>query len=326
MRMGRAKRISLALAGATAVAALGAQMPLISILSPVGPAMAQDTGHGGGHDGGSGGGDDGGGHGGGGDDGGHGGGHGGHEGDATVGGEGVPEPQTAPGGTGKGFLNPDYFRLELGLSAPSANDAYWLPPDYPSDPQVFFAPVLDRAGFASMALGRHFANDLRGEIALTGFGPSDFTGDWSYTVPASTGPHASVAGSTSSIALMAVGYYDLPSAGLGPIRPYVSAGLGVADNRMDGWSRIKPDGSDERDFQGASHVSLAWSLGTGLSVALGPIGGQPARLDIGYRYYDLGRVEGSSVPVKGEGGGRPVKPLSFDKTEQTVSVSLRIYF
>lgn len=186
--------------------------------------------------------------------------------------------------------------------------------------------MLDRAGFATVAIGRNYANNLRGELAVTGFGSSDFAGDWSYTVPASTGPHASLTGSTSSLALMANGYYDLPGTGLGSVQPYVSAGIGVADNRMESWSRIKPDDGSARAFEGDSNVALAWSLGAGISVAVGEVGGMPAQLDIGYRYFNLGEVKGSSVPVSSEGGGRPVKPLNFDKTELTVSVSLRLAF
>jgi hypothetical protein len=50
----------------------------------------------------------------------------------------------------------------------------------------------------------------------------------------------------------------------------------------------------------------------------------PAKLDLTWRYFDLGSVTGSTQRLDGMGGGRPVEALNFDRTDQVISLGLRI--
>lgn len=306
-------------------------------------AFAQEDG---GHTGGSGGsgghdgGDEGGGEEGGGHDGGEGGGKGnGHGGSGGGhGGPVTPPPVVAPvaaSGDGAAVVSGaaavrtasasgQYLRFELGASRFGSSDANWLPPGFPGDPQVFFDLDMDSSAFGGVAIGHNYSSNLRAEVALNVFGNSDFTGPWTYTVPATPGPHASVTGSVKSVALMANGYYAFETSG--NVKPFVTAGLGVARNSVGTWSRVNAAATPvTRSFAGDSKTSLAWSVGLGVAVDVGPVmGSAPATLELAWRYFDLGTAQGGSTPVTGGPGGVPVAPLNFDLSTNVVSVGLRI--
>lgn len=218
-----------------------------------------------------------------------------------------------------------YVRLELGRGRASASGANWLPPGYPKDPQVFFDLDLDKPGFAGVAVGRSFGSTIRGEIALNSFGRVDFAGPWSVTVPATPGPHADMAGSVRSTAIMANGSYDFPVAG--SVTPFVTAGVGVARNTMGNWTRINPDaGRPTRSFEGEASTGLAWSVGVGASMDVAPARGRHGpKLEVSWRYFDLGKARGSDVALPGSGaGGTPTAPLSMKLRTQVISIGLRI--
>jgi opacity protein-like surface antigen len=215
-----------------------------------------------------------------------------------------------------------YLRLELGAAQPDAGDASWLPPG-PSDPRVYFDLDLDTAATGAIAIGRSFGEGWRGEVAVNSFGKSDFSGDWSYTVPADPGPHASMQGSVRSVAFFANGYYDIAMEG--DFTPFVTAGLGVADNTMGEWTRTNPDaGRVTRSFAEGSDSGFAWNIGAGVAWDVGSVAGSgPAKLELAWRYYDLGSVSGSAQPLDGSGSSTPREPLNFDVTNQVFSVGLR---
>jgi len=341
MRQGRAFRVgkTAALGLALALAPFGPAVGVVSFA--LAEAHEDDGGHeDGGHE--DGGGEDGGhedgvgGQGGGGQgaggqgNGGQGGGHG-EDGPVVIatdaGGRSIPLP------TNKGFFSVPvganfgpYISAELGLGMPMQADAYWLPPGSPADPQVFFDLDADRAGFGGIAVGYDVVNGFRGELALNVFGASDFAGDWSYTVPETAGPHASMYGTVNSIALMVNGYYAPLAGDAGQaFQPYITAGIGMANNTVEEWTRINPDPTaDEREFVSNTTSDLALSVGFGVSVDLETeIGGQTPTLDIGYRYFDLGTAVGGAETASGS-GGVPVEPLTFGQSAHVISIGIRI--
>lgn len=216
------------------------------------------------------------------------------------------------------------MRLELVAAVGSPGDASWLPPGYPSDPQVFFDLDLDTAAMAAIGIGRDYGSGWRGEVSLNIFGKSAYEGPWSYAVPEDPGPHADMEGSVRSFAVMANGYRDFASGG--KMTPFVTFGLGVARNTMGEWTRINPDaGRERRTFEGGSDTGLAWSVGAGLSWDVGPVlGSAPAKLDLTWRYFDLGSVTGGTTAVEGGGDDNPVEALNFDVNTHVVGLGLRI--
>lgn len=265
------------------------------------------------------------------------GGHGGNGGNGNHGGHGTdaaPVAATATTGADTGlvvmapvFAVPKtYVRIELGLARGATNDAYWLPPGYPNDPQVFFDLGSDQGGFGGIAVGYAIQDGLRGELAINGFGGTDYNGDWAYTVPETEGPHASVTGSTSSLTVMGNLFYE-PFGALGDggtVVPYIMGGLGMARNSMSDWTRTNPETEETRGYSGAITNDLAYAVGLGVSIKVGETKTKvPVMMEIGYRYFDLGTVQGGTDPLQGNGGA-PVQGLTFDKTEQTLSVAVRI--
>ena len=222
-----------------------------------------------------------------------------------------------------------YLRAEIGAARPASSDAFWLPSGYPTDPQVFFDLTSDDTAFGSLAVGHEWPNGARAEAAFSAFGSSAFSSPPGYTVPASSESHGSVSGANRSLTAMINGYVE-PFGALGAsgkTRPYLTAGLGLADNTMEDWTRDNPNSEKPtRSYAGESNVSLAWSVGFGVSMDVSsPNARAPVFLEVGYRFFDLGNVSGSAQQLPGSGsGGTPVQPLNFDVTAQVLSVSIRI--
>jgi hypothetical protein len=53
------------------------------------------------------------------------------------------------------------------------------------------------------------------------------------------------------------------------------------------------------------------------------MGSGPVKLEVAWRYYDLGSVNGSAIPLDGSGSSSPREPLNFDLTNQVFSLGLR---
>jgi opacity protein-like surface antigen len=130
-------------------------------------------------------------------------------------------------------------------------------------------------------------------------------------------------GRVRSVALFANGYYDFAMGG--DVTPFVTAGLGVARNTMSDWTRINPDADrTNRSFAGGSDSGFAWNVGAGVAWDVGPLlGTGRAKLELAWRYYDLGSVSGLTQPLDGSGSSQPRKGLNFDVTDQVFSVGLR---
>ncbi|MHC0052127.1 outer membrane protein [Actibacterium sp. D379-3] len=220
-----------------------------------------------------------------------------------------------------------YARVDLGGASLDTDDAYWESPGYPSDPRVFFDIDADNVAFGGIGAGFDWMNGFRGDVSLLIFGESDFDGSWSSTQPATPGPHADVRGSISSTAVMATGYYSpLEYAGRNSkVQPFLSAGLGVARNKMGDWTRINATSTSvERTFNGDYSTHIAWSLGAGVAAELKGPGNRPFLLEASYRYFDLGTAKGGSTPLPGNGSSEPVTPLRFENRDHVISLSLRI--
>ncbi len=164
-------------------------------------------------------------------------------------------------------------------------------------------------------------------IANTLLHLEDTSGSWSYTVPATPGPHADVSTTIQSNALMANIVYDLPNMGKGRfgIQPYLLAGVGMAWNKMGDWTRTNAASSrPSRTFEGDTNTDLAWTLGAGVSWNVGKNRSGPIKMDLLYQYFDLGSAQGGSTPISGGGSSTPVNPLEFDVSSQVISIGVRI--
>lgn len=221
-----------------------------------------------------------------------------------------------------------YLRFELGAIVPELDDAYWLPPG-PADPQINFDLDGDNAAFAGIAFGYDWQNGYRADVSILHSADIGFSGP---CVSASDGsdcdltPHADISdGAVSSTALMANLFYSPMQANgsNSTFQPYLVAGLGLARNTVDSWTRVNPaSGNPVRIFGSNTETEFAWSLGLGASWEITQAGSQPLLFDVSWRYFDLGSAVGGDVADVG--AGVPRQPLTFDMTAHTFSVGLRI--
>jgi opacity protein-like surface antigen len=97
---------------------------------------------------------------------------------------------------------------------------------------------------------------------------------------------------------MANGYVDLgPMLGprLGRFRPYLTAGIGATQDSL-GANCVSCSFGQGNASKTTDH--LAWSVGAGMRVDVF----EELKLDVAYRYYDLGRFEGGFNPLHDTGG------------------------
>ena len=244
----------------------------------------------------------------------------------------VAQAQVQPGIFGPEETRPGtsfgvpYLRFAIGGELATFEDAYWDPPGA-DDPRVFYDLPDERAAMGAIAFGYDWGKGLRGEIAIMGFGEKDVAAPWSYTEPATEGPHASMSATVRSGALMANAFVaPLEMQGnTGRFQPFVMAGIGTARNEMGDWTRTNP-ASDRvtRTFEGDTKSDLAWAVGFGFAYQLNDPGKKPIMLEMMYQHVDLGRAEGGSASTPGDGDSEPRTPFGFDIASDNVSVGIRI--
>lgn len=127
-------------------------------------------------------------------------------------------------------------------------------------------------------------------------------------------------GSVSSAVFLINGYVQLGT--WYGVTPYVGAGAGVAINMFDGltdYGITNPGAYGHASDHTSSH--FAYALMAGISYDLTP----NLKLDVGYRYLDMGRF--SSNPIECTvNGGCPHEIQSYKLTSHDVRVGLRYMF
>ncbi|MGQ9365368.1 outer membrane protein [Azospirillum sp. ST 5-10] len=151
--------------------------------------------------------------------------------------------------------------------------------------QICVPGSLDELGdspFVGLGVGYRVSDLLRADVILS------YRGGYGLDDRDSAGVDYDA--DVRSLALMLNGYVDLPVEAFG-VRPYLTAGIGVARNRT---SSIHQSWSDDpfvppgtQDDPGGGATAFVWSLGAGASATLA----EGIVLDVGYRYVDLGRLE-----------------------------------
>jgi len=218
-----------------------------------------------------------------------------------------------------------YVRLEAGYSRRSLDDAYWLPTGYPKDPRVSFDLGEDAGSIWGAAVGYDWLNGFRGDVEVLGRSSMDLSGGWTDPGP---GPHADITdGTLRTTALMANVYYA-PFEQRGSssrFQPFLTAGLGFANNQVSEWTRTNAAANQQnRSYEGDNTISLAASVGFGAALQLTKPGQHPVILEAAYKYYHFGTARGGSTPLAGSGLSQPVEPLTFDVTDQVLSLSIRV--
>jgi len=234
-----------------------------------------------------------------------------------------------------------YARFELGTARKSVGGGFWQPPGFlkvtDPDPQINFNLDSGNSNFRSVAIGYDWQNGFRGDISLSASGSATVSGlcqsasNSSPCIDSEPDPllnesHADISdASVSTTALMANLFYSpLEQRGSNSVfQPFVVAGVGLARNKVGSWTRVNPRaGKAPRSFAGDTNTGLAFSVGFGASMQVTRPGKWPVIIEAAWRYYDYGSANGSSTPLSG--GEQPVTPLTFDTSEQVISLGVRI--
>lgn len=122
---------------------------------------------------------------------------------------------------------------------------------------------------------------LKGSNSASNIVPKGAAGILNYSGSAKT--------DISSFAMMANGYYDIKTGTI--FTPYLGAGIGFASNKSNDTKYAIRENIAGFDFSGTQFgrrtTSFAWSLMAGGSVDLM----QGLALDVGYRYFDGGKIK-----------------------------------
>ncbi|SDZ49435.1 Opacity protein [Jannaschia faecimaris] len=238
---------------------------------------------------------------------------------------GAASPLMAQNAPGAAFQ--PYVKFELGSATRASDEGYWQPPGA-ADPDIYFDLSDETDGFFAASYGLDWQNGFRGDLSVIGFAKANVTAPWSRTVPVTAGPHADIQTSVRSTGLMLTGYYS-PLEHRGQdvaVQPFLSAGIGIARNTMSDWTRTNAAaGTPVRTFNGDTSTDFAWSLGAGVAFEIARGGDKrPVFVETAYRYFDLGSVSGSAVPLPGGPASQPRTPFRFDARQHVFSVGLRI--
>ena len=124
-------------------------------------------------------------------------------------------------------------------------------------------------------------------------------------------------GTVSSTVFMANGYVDLGTwAGL---TPYIGAGVGFANNKSGMFTDTALGLSGGGFSTGASKTNFAWAGMAGLSYAVS----QNLKLEMGYRYLNLGSVNSGAIICQPVGIACPQEVQKFKLASHDLRIGMR---
>jgi opacity protein-like surface antigen len=177
----------------------------------------------------------------------------------------------------------------------------------PFDARTFANTTLSPSALVDLGVGYQFNIWFRVDGALEYRGGARLRSNASLADPASPSLRTAAVdrGDIAAIVGLVNAYVNGPT--MMSVTPFVGAGVGFADNRASNFNEssvaFNASGAPEASsggFSSRSKTSFAWALMAGLDFALTP----NLRLEIGYRYLDLGAfaTRGANCAVGGLGG------------------------
>lgn len=234
---------------------------------------------------------------------------------AAVIGLGVTAAQAEPAGL--------YLRGEAGWSWAHSNDFSDRQGQYANGCVICNSPGPSGLGSSALlgaGVGYRLTDLFRVEAMV------DYRG-W-YKLDGTDGQGTQYRADASSLAGMLNGYVDLPW-NLGPVKPYLGAGLGVAHNRLGAITQsftIPGIGAGYENDPGGSRTNFAWQAMLGLSWAVS----DRITVDAGYRYFDGGKMQSSAgtstFGVAGSAINVPTDGISGRFTASEAVIGLRYRF
>jgi opacity protein-like surface antigen len=169
-----------------------------------------------------------------------------------------------------------YMRLDLGGAFPEKlkNEGYYNN-KRPKDSMLY-----------SVGAGFTIRNNVKADLTLSRVHNFKFSEDVYDAVADATAP---VKQDILSTMMMVNGHYDLGH--YNRFIPYLSASVGIAVNK--GKDYVDKSSTDTY-IKGAEKANFAWGIGAGVSVPMNKFD-----IDLGYKFYNLGKVTTSETMVSG---------------------------
>lgn len=159
-----------------------------------------------------------------------------------------------------------------------------------------------------------YALPLRVELEYAYHGKGKFDSGWKRNFYGTNDYNAKQVFNVKAHTFMVNAFYDIKTNS--PVSPYVGGGLGMSFLDSKYRTDINLNGTRAMVTQTTRDNQFAWNLGGGLAYQINDI----VAVDVGYRYYDFGKVDFSRFDIGHVSySGKP----SLDMTAHEFSVGLR---
>jgi opacity protein-like surface antigen len=189
----------------------------------------------------------------------------------------------------------------------------------------FNAGSLGDAAFADVGVGYQFNNwfhaDVTGEYR-TGARFHSIESYTSFCGALSGRCYDDYSGNVNSAVFLANGYFDVGT--WWGVTPYIGAGVGIAHNTFGSVTDIGQTPNQGFGFASSNSTNnFAWAAMAGLSYAVTP----NLRLELGYRYLDMGNVTSGGIACTNvAAGGCGFEVQKFHLASQDIRIGMRWMF
>ena len=261
-----------------------------------------------------------------------------------------PESETGLPATGANAVGTVPY-VSLGMALIGSQDARFVDGEDAGHAALYGTAETFDAGAVDNGVQFHVAAGVRLPIRLRTqleFGLAralDWRGNTNYQ---DAGEHQPSEASLDTRQLLLAGFRDFPGWEIAPgrrMQPFLGAGLGITRYRLNGYLQRFPEPDDPRGYlrrgpageipftalPGGSGRNPTWMLTAGIAM---PIGGT-ARLDLSYRYTDVGEIRTDTgditiVRYRNDGTRReipvPINETSTDYATHSLLLTLQFDF
>jgi opacity protein-like surface antigen len=186
---------------------------------------------------------------------------------------------------------------------------------------VAFASIAD-SGIIDAGVGYQFNSWLRADLTGEYRTQANYRVGEVYTAFCAAGPVCldSYNAGVSTALFMANGYVDLGT--WYGLTPYVGAGLGAAFHKYSGLTDIGATPGAWGVAADKSQTNFAWAVMAGVGYNVTP----NLKLELGYRYIDMGKVSSNSIACVNDLGGCFYERHSYQSVAHDLRIGFRYLF
>jgi opacity protein-like surface antigen len=186
---------------------------------------------------------------------------------------------------------------------------------------AFNAVTIGDSAFAGAGVGYQFNNWFRFDVTAEYRTAAQYSAIQSYgnlwNLPCGARCYDLYHGEHSAAVFLANAYFDLGT--WYGITPYIGGGVGAGVNWLQNFYDISAQPAGGFGFaQNRMPTNFAWQIGAGLAYNVSP----NLKLEVGYRYLDLGKMSTGTIICQG-GGGCPGEVQSFYLASHDVRLGFR---